>query len=65
MLYAAINKSSEDFDDLFNHMENSDEESGEYPTPSELKMVKVEAFVGKEIYAGLKSNFADPFDRSN
>jgi hypothetical protein len=40
-------------------MENSDEESGEYPTPSELKMVKVEAFDGKEIYAGLGSNFAD------
>jgi hypothetical protein len=49
---------SEDFDDLFNHMGNSDEESGEYPTPSELKMVKVEAFDGKEIYTGLGSNFA-------
>jgi hypothetical protein len=40
-------------------MGNSDEESGEYPTPSELKMVKVEAFDGKEIYADLGSNFAD------
>jgi hypothetical protein len=40
-------------------MQNSDEESGEYPTPSEMKMVKVEASDGKEIYAGLGSNFAD------
>jgi hypothetical protein len=40
-------------------MENLKEESGEYPTPSELKMVKAEAFDGKEIYAGLGSNFAD------